>query len=72
MTKPNAPKPDTKTIKNIRKATAVYIHTIRKASKSQWFPDIKFMHDDGTALNVSETLAECMDAIDQANTKFIK
>jgi hypothetical protein len=64
--------PNAKTIKNLRKATCVYIHTLRKASKSQWFPDIKAVNENGTALTVQETLVECMDAIDQANQKFAK
>ena len=64
MKTPEQKKTD-KTIKTIRKATAVYIYTVRKASKSQWFPDIK---DEPT---IKETLAACMDAIDEANSKFI-
>lgn len=54
-----------KTIKNIRKATVAYIHILRKASKSMWFPDIK------TTTTVVETLGECMKAIDEANSKFV-
>jgi len=54
------------TIKNIRKATAVYIHTIRKASKSQWFPDIAH------TATIAGTQVECMKAIDEANAKFLK
>lgn len=64
MKTPEQKKTD-KTIKTIRKATAVYIYTVRKASKSQWFPDIK------SSETVKETLADCMEAIDEANRKFI-
>jgi hypothetical protein len=60
------------TIKNIRKATAVYIHTIRKASKSQWFPDIEETNEQGKPLTITQFTLNCMKAIDEANTKFIK
>jgi hypothetical protein len=59
-------KANNKTIKNLRKATCVYIHTLRKASKSQWFPDI------ANKSTIAETLVACMDAIDEANQKFAK
>ena len=55
-----------KTIKTIRKATVAYIHTIRKASKSQWFPDIAH------TATIAGTQVECMKAIDEANAKFLK
>ena len=63
---PKPKNPNAQTIKNIRKATAVYIYTMRKPSKSQWFPDIE------TAETIEETMLNCMDAIDQCNKKFAK
>jgi hypothetical protein len=69
---PKPKNPNAQTIKNIRKATAVYIYTMRKPSKSQWFPDIESKHADGTEYTLAETQVACMDAIDQCNAKFAK
>jgi predicted amino acid racemase len=63
---PKPKNPNAQTIKNIRKATAVYIYTMRKPSKSQWFPDIE------TFDTIEDTMLACMKAIDEANDKFAK
>ena len=66
MPNPNDTQTQTKkTIKTLRKATTAYIYAIRKASKSMWFPDIK------DASTVAEMQVNCMEAIDEANQKFL-
>ncbi len=74
-TMPNPTKPnDTetkKTIKALRKATTAYIYAIRKAKKSMWFPDIAEKDKDDNLVTVAQFMVNCMNAIDEANKKFI-
>ena len=58
--------PETKkTIKALRNATTAYIYAIRKASKSMWFPDLV------NQPTIAEMQVHCMEAIDEANKKFV-
>jgi hypothetical protein len=60
-----------KTIKVLRNATTAYIYAVRKSKKSMWFPDIAEKDKDEKPVTVAQFMFNCMNAIDEANTKFI-